>query len=496
MATTLDYALMAGSAYRTSRTLENLFPAPQGWALFFPVPDPSTAAIFPVSSGFEAVAFQSGTQIVISYAGTYSKSAADIQADINLGLGLRSAQLDQAVEYYLQIKKANPGANITLTGHSLGGGLAALVGVFFGVSATVFDEAPFAQTALFQAQNIKAYLVAKLDGQGGRLYSDTLLAPLTNYIAQKEAFGASSTLIPNASLITNIAVQGEFLSALPKHIATTVESIANTSPGASATNDLHSMALLSAFLQSTNTAATGQRLNEVTVKLPDLVRMMFDAKLFGFDSDDRRNRTLVDHLVRHEAGIQGAFTPDAMVTRFTRDLWQIAQDGGLTLSEANLSKTLMAFAMQKYYEETDTSPGYNQQLFTDLAAAGVGAGSGGIRFDMADVADQFRIAFQNNQTLDLNQAKGFAQYFKNYLKQSTFSDGERSQINLALPGMRDWYVQAGASGMNATDTLGRNAFMLGGTGNDTLTGGVGADLLVGNALNDASFRNLLEGKAA
>ena len=397
MATTLDYALMAGSAYRTSRTLENLFPAPQGWALFFPVPDPSTAAIFPASSGFEAVAFQSGTEIVISYAGTYSKSGADTQAGLDLGLGLGSAQLNQAVEYYLQIKAANPGANITLTGHSLGGGLAALVGVFFGVSATVFDEAPFAQTALFQAQNLRSYLAGKLDSQGNRLYSETLLASLTDYIAQKEAFGASPTLIPNANLIVNIAVQGEFLSALPGHIATTVESIANTSPGASATNDLHSMALLSAFLQSKNTAEIGQRLKEVTVKLPDLVSMIFYAKLFGFASDDPDNRTLIDHLVRHESGardpVSGAtvIDADAMVTRFIKDLRKFAQDGGLTLSEGstifgnlnNVSKTLMAFAMQKYHEEQLAAGATPTKLFTDLATSG--AGSNGIRFDMADV---------------------------------------------------------------------------------------------------------------
>lgn len=76
-----------------------------------------------------------------------------------------------------------------------------------------------------------------------------------------------------------------------------------------------------------------------------------------------------------------------MAARFTADLWNLAQDGGLTLTEAKLSQTLMAFAMQKYYEEKNPNPGYNQQLFTDLAAPGVGADSGGIRFDMADVAE-------------------------------------------------------------------------------------------------------------
>lgn len=53
-----------------------------------------------------------------------------------------------------------------------------------------------------------------------------------------------------------------------------------------------------------------------------------------------------------------------------------------------------------------------------------------------------------------------------------------------LPVLRDWYVQAGASGMLATDSMNRGAFMLGGTGADALVGGTGADLLVGNAGND------------
>ena len=38
--------------------------------------------------------------------------------------------------------------------------------------------------------------------------------------------------------------------------------------------------------------------------------------------------------------------------------------------------------------------------------------------------------------------------------------------------------------MNAADTLNRGAFMLGGTGSDTLMGGTKADLLVGNGGDD------------
>src|SRR4029079_17162330 len=53
-----------------------------------------------------------------------------------------------------------------------------------------------------------------------------------------------------------------------------------------------------------------------------------------------------------------------------------------------------------------------------------------------------------------------------------------------LPTLRDWYVQAGLSGMEVTDAHNRGAFMLGGSGDDNLTGGSQADLLVGNGGSD------------
>lgn len=44
----------------------------------------------------------------------------------------------------------------------------------------------------------------------------------------------------------------------------------------------------------------------------------------------------LDRLVRHEAGVQGSFAADAMVTRFTKDMWKLTQEGGLTLTEASI----------------------------------------------------------------------------------------------------------------------------------------------------------------
>ena len=147
MTTAIEYALMAGHAYRTTRDKINWLPVPQGWISFAPVPDPTTASTFTATNGFEAISFIKGNDIVISYAGTYPGQLTDLVADAWLALGSGSSQLLQAAEYYLQVKAANPDANITFTGHSLGGGLAALMGVLFNETAFTFDQAPFQNTA-------------------------------------------------------------------------------------------------------------------------------------------------------------------------------------------------------------------------------------------------------------------------------------------------------------------------------------------------------------
>lgn len=107
----IDCALMAGAAYISTRALKNQFSIPQGWSPFFHVPDLTTPT-FPTTDGFEAISYIKGTEIVISYAGTYDKDYfGDMAADLGLATGYGSVQLLQAAEYYLQVKAANPGAN-------------------------------------------------------------------------------------------------------------------------------------------------------------------------------------------------------------------------------------------------------------------------------------------------------------------------------------------------------------------------------------------------
>ena len=483
---------MAAASYISTRPDINKFPVPDGWSIGNKLVEPS---------GFEAATFTSGTELVISFAGTYPGKLlgptnslgipVDFVADLALGMGYSSEQLLQAAQYFLDRKRENPGATITLTGHSLGGGLAALVGVFFGKPAITFDQAPFANAAqdssfLSNPLNLLTPDVAiglRTDLLAGG-YTEAELSPLSNFLTMRAANGG----IPNANLVSTTRVDGEFLSDwMPISMYDIIGNPATPilhAPTTATGIDLHAQSLLIAFLQSDLTAATTsnpqQTLSKVTYKLTDLLAMLVDANLYSRSTDTPKENFL-ERLVRHEFGnapnvindvTVGAVTADAMLTRFTRDLWKLAQDNGLTLTNNFIAKALTAFAMQMYYEDTDNAKNANKTLFTDVN------GGGGIQFDMADVAKSFKASFDAGTALDLDEAKG-AVHIRNYIE-TAFTEGERNLINGILPLLRDWYVHAGASGMTATDTLNRNAFLLGGTASDILTGGNGTDLLIGN----------------
>ncbi|OQX16665.1 MAG: hypothetical protein BWK76_11320 [Desulfobulbaceae bacterium A2] len=213
MATEIELAIMAGRAYQSTRKEINWFPAPEaeGWTEL----DHKTK-----ESGFEAVYFQRGTgadtEIVISYAGTYPSDPNDLFADLWLATGVGSDQLLQAVDYYLQVKAAAPaGAQITLTGHSLGGGLASLVAVFFGEEAVTFDQAPFANSAragltVDVATNVLQYLQGQSSENPALNEARTqAVASLTRFLQLRELDGG----IPREHLVRTISVAGELLSS-------------------------------------------------------------------------------------------------------------------------------------------------------------------------------------------------------------------------------------------------------------------------------------------
>ncbi len=273
MVTDLEYAIMAGRAYQSTRSDINLFPSLEGYRWQEPIDQRKF-----LPSGFEAGYFQRDDKIVISFAGTYEKSWEDVGADINLGTGYPDEQLIDAALYYLEIRQTFPNTSITLTGHSLGGGLAALIGVFFNEDAITFNQGPFRKVAASSLGNIDGYEYLLNILQQRSEINENLLQPLEEYVSSMLR-GNSGILAEREQKVTSISVEGEFLTndtsnALRigqikppiKHGGVDVSGI-----------DLHSMALLTAFLQNENFRA-------VTSVLPDLLPLIFNSKLYCFIS--------------------------------------------------------------------------------------------------------------------------------------------------------------------------------------------------------------------
>ncbi len=104
-----------------------------------------------LSDGFYAALFQSPEgRYVLAFRGTepIEDKFADLAADICLGTGGDAAQLQHALIYYDDLVKWGY-SDITLTGHSLGGGLANYVSVLRGVNACTFNAPSTMMSAVY-----------------------------------------------------------------------------------------------------------------------------------------------------------------------------------------------------------------------------------------------------------------------------------------------------------------------------------------------------------
>ena len=148
MATTQDYSVLSLYVYRVTNGTEN-FNRPQlpaGWSEL----ELRTDNLLGFSYG---VFCSPSGEIVLAYTGT--NEGRDWWSNGFAGTGLLpSPQIAAAAKAYVDAIAAY-GTNITLSGHSLGGGLASVAALWFDRAATVFDQAMI-QSVVDRATNNQA----------------------------------------------------------------------------------------------------------------------------------------------------------------------------------------------------------------------------------------------------------------------------------------------------------------------------------------------------
>lgn len=97
-------------------------------------------------NGFRGIALQSGDKVIVAFAGTDPKSPGDIGTDLLQGIGFAPPQYQMAANFAQKWENKVGTNNLALTGHSLGGGLAAYASIKTGVRATTVNSAPLALT--------------------------------------------------------------------------------------------------------------------------------------------------------------------------------------------------------------------------------------------------------------------------------------------------------------------------------------------------------------
>lgn len=517
MPSDLHYALFAANSYAASATPPdvgepNTLPLPAGWSVVAQRDDPLT--------GFTARAYTDGSEIVVAYAGTSATGSLLQQGrdwlfgNISAGTGATaSMQAIQAAKLYLDMAAAHPGKAISFTGHSLGGGLASLMAVYFDRAAVTFDTAPFEKAAdsAIAVNGTKAALAA--DG-----YS--LPSEFASYLALDYLFGAaipSPTRVEREAKVKSIYVEDEVLSLLQTPVgriglpllfsfnpallalATNVAPIAGEEQvldaGATTGNgwgypilpfldgdpiDLHSIVLLTAFQQSAQLlSASRQR--------PEFLQALFTSPLYDANPQSEDAPNLLNLLVqRHAAGEQA---------------WdRVAQDIQVltgALADGPVAFALVALNLAMHYGQgidrhDGVASGAFEPMFQPLG--------GGIQFTLdpehapetADGVDKLRDAL----------AKAYpdlARHFAAAERYSLQADGALTvsaiadaKADFALGGAEGDTISSGEGrdllfGLAGVDTLDAGA------GNDVLVGGIGDDILSGGAGLDFYFRRAGDG---
>jgi hypothetical protein len=454
MAATPELALLALRVYSTPGAIErtdtewNRPAVPTGWIELEWHADQG--------DGFSYGVYRNGTEIVIAYAGT--NQGIDWASNAAIGLGLGSTQVTKASIAYLQAQQQY-GSNITFTGHSLGGGLASIMAVWFDRPAVVFDEAPFEATALNPI--VMGAVAASLSLAG---YSVPKLTEFLN----------SYTLIYAAreSRVTNHYLEGEALAALriafPTVMGAGQDNVVNANiadmGGLAGSVDLHSQALLTAMVVS-------DAFRLATYVSSRVIPLLMDKNFYAISTQSTAEENVLIKFIRSEQG-----TGD-ILTHFAADLQKLGTHiAGLTLA----SHAMIAQGIEWYYWQGTNYPNLPRQEF----------------FIQTANLYQYTTAQGDHLEGARNKAASYVDQWLTPLLNANNAFGGNVNYD-------QWNVVAGDTGATATaKDPSKSQIYVGGGGAVTFTRGSEADLLLAGAGNliggvaEANFADVIRGSAA
>jgi trimeric autotransporter adhesin len=437
MPTVPEYAQFANRVYM--RTDENRTPVPTGWVELQWIRDREL-------TGFSAGVYKNGNEIVISYTGTNEKKVKDFTvANLPAAGPIWSAQVQEAMELYLEVKNANPGANITFTGHSLGGGLASMMAVFFDRPAVTFDPAPFEVGARSPVALI-AYAAGLLSQGLFDSAFDTYKASIGLVFPLREA-NVSGYYLEGEALAALRALPAVGTIGSAQIVPIGPQTILSPLWGAAGAVPLHSMTLLAAMLTSTAFAAAVRQ-------SAGLIELLLDSSLYDRDPQASDDPNFIDRL--YIAQVNSPLIP--LLDRFAGDLNRLASAEGMP-AQAGIQKALTVAAMEYYYFH---DPASATQLFATTG--------GGIHFKYADIG-----VAQSG----LKSPRFLADAMQPFL-----STEEWAAVGYKLALQDAWRIQTGTAGMIWSATGSDKDAAIGGAQTDILDGGAGDDILIGGAGQD------------
>ena len=478
MATISDSALLSLYVYDVALKINsngesNRPRLPDGWTpvLGSPAKDDT--------NGFSYGVFRhTSGEVVVAYTGT--NQDVDWISNLGNGGGLGSQQVTSAALVYLQARDTY-GDNITFTGHSLGGGLASIMSVWFNRPAQVFDHAPFELTA----RNAVIVLATKvaLIAAGYNLGEFAGYNEIVNFAIREQN-------------VSGAHLAGEVLQ-LPRLLWPTIGTSQPLSVGSGLGSvQLHSMALYTA-------AKLSPTFVQATLAHTNVLPLVMEATFYANNTATSTEKNFLLDLIRSEQKTPG----NSKLSHFAADMNKLGTDiSGLN---AAAQAAMIAQGIEWYYWQGTDYAG--QEFFTKTGellqyTTAQGDGLTGAQNKAAIYTTGWLAALRNadgaaySPTIKVNYDQWNIATATTGVT-ATARDATKSQIFIGQGGadtftggdQADVIMAAGGN-----DTLNGGAGsdqLYGGAGNDTLNGGTGSDFLYGSAGTD-TYTFTLAGTAA